>query len=87
MEIEKHKYYINAGGDIVFIKYHFRNSLYYPFGDGNIVYSKSGRYDIAKETKSDLICEVNPELLTMFNNNVITKKQFILEHINLYTKE
>ena len=88
MNIEVNKLYINAIGEVIFIKEYREENIRYPFRDErDYGYNVQGRYinlDVADAY--DLICECVPDILAYYTANFITQKEFIQQHIDYYTK-
>ena len=79
------KKYIDASGDIVKIVRKSEN-IDYDFVDDKCVYfTKDGYFYFSKiKSEYDLICEVNDLILHRYENEFITKYQFLMEHYILY---
>jgi len=87
MKIELGKRYINAGGTVVKIISDIVDSPFYDYeGCNGLSYTKKGRFSRIYITQSDLICEVNDRLYELYLTEQISKKYFLLEHINLWSK-
>lgn len=87
MEIAVNKHYINAKVAIIFIVEEY-TGIQYPFRDQeDCGYLSNGRF-LNRDTLDthDLICECVPEILEYYRANFITKKEFIQQHIDYYTK-
>lgn len=86
MKIEVGKKYINAEGGIVeIIGIESEETDYKFIGDNNFHYLETGRFYEKNEVPFDLICLVNEPLYEQYQQGLITKKQFIQKHIELYT--
>lgn len=86
MRIEVGKKYIDAQSDIVTIV------SKYPFeGIETFEDSATGKYTIEGYFKGDinhnfnLICEVNEDIYTTYKQDLITKKEFLNKHFELYS--
>lgn len=85
MKIEVGKKYINANGEVVTIIEEDKESIDYCICDINLNwYANDGIYQIGEESKYDLICEVNKDIYTAFKQDLITKKEFLNKHFELY---
>lgn len=92
MKIEVGKKYINAEGEV--IKIINNNEVNHPFiliGEGltsnfYASYSEEGKnkWDL-EDWEFDLICLVDETLYEQYQQSLLTKKQFIQKHIELYT--
>lgn len=87
MKIQVNKHYINARGDVIFIK-EFNRFIFYPFRDSkDYGYNTKGRYiDSNADNTYDLICECNADILNSYMDKTITQKEFIRQHIDYYIK-
>lgn len=88
MKIQVNKHYINARGDVIFIK-EFNRFIFYPFRDSkDNGYNTKGRYidSNTDDITFDLICECVPDILAYYTDNCITQKEFIQHHIDYYIK-
>lgn len=86
MKIEVGKKYINAEGDIIQIVGIDSNQGDYKFLDeDDCHYLESGGFNKHNEETFDLICLINEPLYEQYQQGLITKKQFIQKHIELYT--
>ena len=92
MKIEVGKKYINAEGEVT--KIINNNGVNHPFifiGEGltsnfYASYSEDGKNKWNLEDwEFDLICLVDEPLYEQYQQGLITKKQFIQKHIELYT--
>lgn len=86
MRIEVGKKYINAIGDIAEIITYDKVSSY-PYGDNQgIDYTISGNiWRSKKPHEKDLICEVNEDLYTAYEQDLITEYEFLNKHFELYS--
>ena len=87
MKIQVNKHYINARGDVIFIK-EFNRFIFYPFRDSkDYGYNTKGRHiDSNTDDTYDLICECNADILNSYMDKTITQKEFIQHHIDYYVK-
>lgn len=84
MLIEVGKKYIDASGNIVeLLEYTTKSD--YPFED-----TQDGQYDLKGKYygyvnhRFNLICEVNEDIYTAYKQDLITKKEFLNKHFELY---
>jgi hypothetical protein len=86
MKIEFGKRYINARGAVVKIISDTIDSPFYDYkGCNGLSYTKSGRFSRIVITQADLICEVDDRLYKLYLTYQITKNDFLLEHITLWS--
>ena len=87
MKIEVGKRYINANGQIIeIVKFNNNENLIYSYGDTKEeFYTNNGMYSFINQTKKDLICEVNEDIYTAYKQDLITKKEFLNKHFELYS--
>lgn len=87
MKIQVNKHYINARGDVIFIK-EFNRFIFYPFKDSkDYGYNTKGRHiDSNTDDTYDLICECNADILNSYMDKTITQKEFIQQHIEYWNK-
>lgn len=85
MKIEVGNKYINAEGRIIDIISINNNDDYIFVGHDNYNYLESGRFFKHREDSFDLICLVDETLYEQYQQSLLTKKQFIQKHIELYT--
>lgn len=79
MRIEVGEKYINANGEVDCI-IAFNNFFEGRFGD----YNESGKIDTYEVLPEDLICEVNEDIYIAYKQDLITKKEFLNKHFELY---
>ena len=86
MKIQVNKHYINAVGDIIFIRKYEPDITYCFTDNGNCSYTLSGHYLSSKnENNCDLICECNTDILNKYMDKDITQKEFIQQHIEYWS--
>lgn len=86
MIIETNKHYINALGDVIFIRKYELNITYCFIDNDNRRYTYEGLYCLRDKWIYDLICECIPDILNKYMDKDITQKEFIQQHIDYYTK-
>lgn len=84
MKIEVGKKYTNAEGNIITIVKDDDSDLFPMISSNGSYYEKNGNFDV-DEHKQDVICEVNEDIYTAFKQDLITKKEFLNKHFELYS--
>lgn len=85
MIIKVDKKYIDASGDIVEIYRPFVMNFKLEYlGDNGSLYSKNGICKLPKVEYYDLICEVDECIYMQYTHFLITGKEFLNKHFELY---
>lgn len=86
MKIEVGKTYIDAQSDIVRIisKYLVEGIEIFEDNDTG-TYTIEGYYKSDTNHNFNLICEVNEDIYTAYKQDLITKKEFLNKHFELYS--
>lgn len=83
MRIEVGKKYINASGAVDCI---IGMNNFPKFYEGKIKdYNENGKIDTYEVLPEDLICEVNEDIYTAYKQDLITKKEFLNKHFEIYS--